>query len=131
MRRAALYGELEKIGAQVWMTGADAAQFAEITRARRDVRGFAWTGRAANAGQLPVMTPTLVSLQHNGERHARRLLRENGPAREVLRVAEVELPQPGPGEVRVKLMTSGVNPSDVKSRAGINPQDRLPARDPA
>jgi DNA replication and repair protein RecF len=29
-RRAALYAELEKLGAQVWMTGADPAVFAEI-----------------------------------------------------------------------------------------------------
>jgi DNA replication and repair protein RecF len=29
-RRAALYGELDKLGAQAWMTGADAAAFAEI-----------------------------------------------------------------------------------------------------
>jgi NADPH2:quinone reductase len=43
---------------------------------------------------------------------------KNGSARDVLRVAEVETPQPGPGEVRVKLATSGVNPSDVKSREG-------------
>lgn len=42
----------------------------------------------------------------------------NGAAREVLRVGEVETPQPGPGEVRVKLAASGVNPSDVKSRQG-------------
>src|SRR5450755_2362988 len=42
----------------------------------------------------------------------------NGSAREVLRVAEVEAPKPAPGEVRVKLATSGVNPSDVKSRQG-------------
>jgi NADPH2:quinone reductase len=44
---------------------------------------------------------------------------KNGPAAEVLHVAEVETPQPGPGEVRVKLKTSGVNPSDVKTRAGV------------
>ncbi len=43
---------------------------------------------------------------------------QNGPARDVLRVGEVETPQPGPGEVRVKLATSGVNPSDVKARSG-------------
>jgi NADPH2:quinone reductase len=43
---------------------------------------------------------------------------KNGAANEVLHVGEVETPQPGPGEVRVKLMTSGVNPSDVKTRAG-------------
>jgi NADPH2:quinone reductase len=42
----------------------------------------------------------------------------NGPAREVLKVGEVETPKPGPGEVRVRLVTSGVNPSDVKGRAG-------------
>ena len=45
---------------------------------------------------------------------------QNGSAREVLRVGEVETPQAGPGEVRVKLATSGVNPSDVKSRQGSN-----------
>ncbi len=43
---------------------------------------------------------------------------KNGSAREVLRVGEVETPQAGPGEVRVKLATSGVNPSDVKARQG-------------
>ncbi len=43
---------------------------------------------------------------------------KNGSARDVLRVAEVETPQPGPGEVRIKLKTSGVNPSDVKAREG-------------
>lgn len=43
---------------------------------------------------------------------------QNGSAREVLRVGDVETPQAGPGEVRVKLATSGVNPSDVKSRQG-------------
>jgi NADPH:quinone reductase len=42
----------------------------------------------------------------------------NGSAREVLRVGEVEIPRVGAGEVRVKLATSGVNPSDVKSRQG-------------
>ncbi len=42
----------------------------------------------------------------------------NGTAREVVRVGDVETPQAGPGEVRVKLATSGVNPSDVKSRQG-------------
>jgi len=41
-----------------------------------------------------------------------------GPAREVLRVGELPDPQPGAGEVRVRICWSGVNPSDVKSRAG-------------
>lgn len=43
----------------------------------------------------------------------------NGSAREVLCVGEVATPHAGPGEVRVKLARSGVNPSDVKSRLGL------------
>jgi NADPH2:quinone reductase len=43
---------------------------------------------------------------------------KNGAARDVLSIAEVATPEPGPGEVRVKLTASGVNPSDVKSREG-------------
>lgn len=43
---------------------------------------------------------------------------KNGPAAEVLKVREVDIPEPGPGEVRVRLRFSGVNPSDVKARAG-------------
>ena len=39
-----------------------------------------------------------------------------GPAREVLRVDDIPTPEPGSGEVRVRLATSGVNPSDVKRR---------------
>jgi len=42
-----------------------------------------------------------------------------GTAAEVLQVAELPDPQPGTGEVRVRLRWSGVNPSDVKSRAGL------------
>jgi NADPH2:quinone reductase len=43
---------------------------------------------------------------------------KNGAARDVLRIGEVETPRAGPGEVRVKLAASGVNPSDVKARQG-------------
>ena len=42
----------------------------------------------------------------------------NGAARDVLVVGTLPDPHPGPGEVRVRLAASGVNPSDVKSRAG-------------
>ena len=42
-----------------------------------------------------------------------------GPAREVLAINEIETPAAGPGEVRIKLAWSGVNPSDVKTRAGV------------
>lgn len=42
----------------------------------------------------------------------------NGPAGDVLKLGEFDTPRAGPGEVRVKLATSGVNPSDVKARFG-------------
>jgi NADPH2:quinone reductase len=45
-----------------------------------------------------------------------------GPAREVLRVGELPTPDPAPGEVRVKVAWAGINPSDVKRRAGWNNQ---------
>ncbi|MBC7415309.1 MAG: NADPH:quinone reductase [Herminiimonas sp.] len=41
---------------------------------------------------------------------------KNGAARDVLQTGELPDPVPAPGEVRVRLVTSGVNPSDVKSR---------------
>ena len=43
-----------------------------------------------------------------------------GAAREVLQYGEMPDPTPGPGELRVKIGYSGVNPSDVKRRAGSN-----------
>lgn len=45
-----------------------------------------------------------------------------GVAGEVLRVQEVERPEPGPGEVRVRVEFSGVNPTDWKSRSGLTPR---------
>jgi len=41
-----------------------------------------------------------------------------GPASEVLQYGEREMPEPGPGEVRVKVSVSGINPSDTKFRSG-------------
>ncbi|MEY4675961.1 MAG: Quinone oxidoreductase 1 [Pseudomonadota bacterium] len=40
----------------------------------------------------------------------------NGPAAEVMVVGDMPTPQPAAGDVLVRLHTSGVNPSDVKSR---------------
>ena len=45
-----------------------------------------------------------------------------GPAAEVLRVTDVPQPEPGPGEVRVRVQASGINPTDVKTRAGLTPR---------
>ncbi len=43
---------------------------------------------------------------------------QQGPATEVLQFGELPDPQPGPGEVRVAVHVSGVNPIDVKRRLG-------------
>lgn len=50
---------------------------------------------------------------------------KNGEALDVLTVGELPTPTPGSGEVRVRLATSGVNPSDVKSRRGRALTDAL------
>jgi len=47
--------------------------------------------------------------------------RSTGPAAEVLRVEEIAMPEPGPGQVRVRIAVSGVNPTDWKSRSGATP----------
>ena len=39
-----------------------------------------------------------------------------GPAAEVLQVGEMADPEPGPGEVRVRVAVSGINPGDTKKR---------------
>ena len=43
---------------------------------------------------------------------------QNGPA-DVLHVGEMPDPEPGPGEVKVRVISSGVNPSDWKRRQGL------------
>ena len=45
---------------------------------------------------------------------------QQGPAAEVLRLTEFELPEPGPGQVRVQIAYSAVNPTDVKMRGGLS-----------
>lgn len=44
-----------------------------------------------------------------------------GSANDVLQVGDIDTPEAGPGEVLVRLHTSGVNPSDVKKRSGSFP----------
>ncbi|WP_090804042.1 NADPH:quinone reductase [Asanoa ishikariensis] len=50
--------------------------------------------------------------------------RDHGPAAEVLRIEEIDTPSPGPGEVRVRVAYSGVNPTDWKTRSGTVAQPR-------
>lgn len=44
-----------------------------------------------------------------------------GPADQVLTLGEMPTPDPSPGEVLVRIHASGINPSDVKLRAGARP----------
>ena len=46
----------------------------------------------------------------------------HGPAAEVLRIEEIDRPEPGPGQVRVRMQLSAVNPTDWKARAGATPR---------
>jgi NADPH2:quinone reductase len=54
---------------------------------------------------------------------------------DVLTVREIDTPEPGPGEVRVKLEVAGVNPTDWKSRSGatggVNFDFQIPGQDGA
>jgi NADPH2:quinone reductase len=45
-----------------------------------------------------------------------------GTAAEVLHVHDVDIPEPAEGEVLVRVMASGINPTDVKTRAGLTPR---------
>jgi len=49
-----------------------------------------------------------------------------GPARQVLVLGDLPDPQPGPGEVRVKVAVSGVNPTDTKLRSGWDGATEMP-----
>ena len=50
----------------------------------------------------------------------------NGAAGDVLRIGEIERSPPQPGEVQVRLHASGINPSDVKNRAGLTRKIAFP-----
>src|SRR5437763_9055333 len=50
------------------------------------------------------------------------LYRDMGEAAEVFGVEEVDRPEPGPGEVLVRVHASGINPTDYKARSGAVPR---------
>jgi NADPH:quinone reductase len=51
---------------------------------------------------------------------------ERNGAADVLHLGEMPDPTPGPGEVRVRVVTSGVNPSDWKRRQGLTRRMEFP-----
>ena len=44
-----------------------------------------------------------------------------GPAEDTLIIGDFKTPEPEPGEVKIRVYASGVNPSDTKKRLGANP----------
>ncbi len=54
---------------------------------------------------------------------------QTGPARDVLKVGEIDTPAPGKGEILVRVHASGINPSDTKKRIGapgrVMAEDRI------
>jgi NADPH2:quinone reductase len=58
---------------------------------------------------------------NDGEKMRAAWFEKFGSAKDVLTVGEIDKPSAGPGEVLVRLHASGVNPSDVKKRAGSFP----------
>ncbi|WP_413105122.1 NADPH:quinone reductase [Streptomyces sp. Inha503] len=53
------------------------------------------------------------------------IYRDNGDP-DVLRLVDRDLPAPGPGEVRVRIAVSGINPTDWKARSGAAGPKRFP-----
>ncbi len=51
------------------------------------------------------------------------VLERHGEPEEVLRLVEMAAPQPGPGEVRVRMRLSPVNPSDFNTIRGDLPAE--------
>jgi NADPH2:quinone reductase len=53
-----------------------------------------------------------------------------GPASEVIELTDLDTPEPGPGEVRVRVKFSGVNPTDWKARSRSDPGEwQIPDQD--
>ena len=44
---------------------------------------------------------------------------QQGPAAEVLAIGDLPDPEPGPGEVRIRIVASGINPGEVKKRQDV------------
>lgn len=60
--------------------------------------------------------------QRGPERMKAAYYESNGSARDVLKVGERQCPDPGPGQVRVRVHRSALNPIDVKLRSGYVPR---------
>jgi NADPH:quinone reductase-like Zn-dependent oxidoreductase len=89
-----------------------------------DIVHIAWQGeRGSNVISVHIRLPTSKERQRRRSfmRRTRIIVtRYGGP--EVLRVAEEECPEPKEGEVRVRVLASGVALPDVMAREGVHPE---------
>jgi NADPH2:quinone reductase len=85
-------------------------------------RQFEKSAPAGFAQATPIPSTVRLSLaqfhRNRGKKVRAAYYESIGPASDVIRVGERPLPDPGPREVRIRIHVSGVNPSDVKARAG-------------
>ena len=73
-------------------------------------------GIAGDAGEVVASVWFSVRQLMMEKKDARGILRNTGPAREVLKVGTMADPTPGPGELRIRVAASGINPGDIKKR---------------
>ena len=66
---------------------------------------------------LPLMTQTSTDQTNAGQTMRGILVERLGPP-EVMQLRELPVPQPGPGEVRLKVEAVGINFADVLAVAG-------------
>src|SRR4029453_11763976 len=59
-----------------------------------------------------------MTVSGNGQKTMKRVVVDHFGGPEVLRVVEGDVPQPGPGEVRVRVLAAGVSFTDAQLRAG-------------
>src|SRR5829696_1899965 len=59
-----------------------------------------------------------MAVSANGQETMQRVVVDHFGGPEVLRVVEDDVPQPGPGEVRVRVLAAGVSFTDAQLRAG-------------
>src|SRR2546426_9521940 len=83
-------------------------------------------GRSRRPGAFRARLPSQTPGCEGGNRMRAAYYERKGPAPKVLVLGELPDPQPAPGEVRVKLHFSGINPTDTKLRGGWDGSTEMP-----
>src|SRR5256886_1844126 len=83
-------------------------------------------GRSRRPGAFRARLPSQTPRREEGNRMRAAYYERKGPAPKVVVLGELPDPQPAPGEVRVKLHFSGINPTDTKLRGGWDGSTEMP-----